>query len=185
MWGEGRKAYLRVGGGGSYLGDDHLAKYGPELLGTGENIFLAGIKPSGLNYIFWYSGWETCRLLFCQTSPLTPPPHPHFPPLPTPHPNPLYPSSRFPHTISVHSLSKPHRICTVVSVWNWITGHWNCSCEGEKVRGALRLGIHHNLARDGFIESSAIGVSKEISLVMVYSALFNNAFKALNLFLNK
>ncbi len=50
--------------------------------------------------------------------------------------------------------------------------------------------VHHNFARDGYIESRTVAVSKQdfqawkqkySFLVMVYLALFNNIFKALNL----
>ncbi len=55
--------------------------------------------------------------------------------------------------------------------------------------------VHHNLARNGYIESTCCCVLSKIFrhgnknntlfLVMVYSALFNTVFKVLNLFLNK
>jgi hypothetical protein len=57
----------------------------------------------------------------------------------------------------------------------------------------LSWSIHHNLACDGYIESTCcyvqarfLGMKKNtLSLGMVYSALFNKVFKALHLFLNK
>jgi hypothetical protein len=58
----------------------------------------------------------------------------------------------------------------------------------------LSWSIHHNLACDGYIESTCFCVQTRflgmetrntLSLGMVYSASFNNVLKALNLFLNK
>ncbi len=58
----------------------------------------------------------------------------------------------------------------------------------------LSWSIHHNLACDGYIESTfccvqarflGIETKNTLSLGMVYSAPFNNIFKALNLILNK
>jgi hypothetical protein len=57
----------------------------------------------------------------------------------------------------------------------------------------LSWSVQHNLARDGYIESTSCCVQARFrhwnkntfSLVMVYSAQFNNVFKALNLFLYK
>jgi hypothetical protein len=59
----------------------------------------------------------------------------------------------------------------------------------EKFLCSLSLSVNHNLARDGYIESTCccvkarvLGMAKNtLSFVMVwYSALFNNVFKALN-----
>jgi hypothetical protein len=54
---------------------------------------------------------------------------------------------------------------------------------------ALSWSVHYNLARDGYIESTCCCVQAKfkdtLSRVMLYSALFNNELKALNLLLNK
>jgi hypothetical protein len=53
----------------------------------------------------------------------------------------------------------------------------------------LSWSVHRNLAREGFIEPTCYGAQPRLlgmdtkntlSFVMVYSALFNNEFKALN-----
>jgi hypothetical protein len=53
---------------------------------------------------------------------------------------------------------------------------------------ALSWSVHHNLARDSYIESTCCCVKATfwdtLSRVMLYSALFINVFKALNLLLN-
>ncbi len=57
----------------------------------------------------------------------------------------------------------------------------------------LRWSVHHNMARDGYIESTCccvqarfLGLEKNtLCLVMVYAILFNNVFIAFSSFKNK